>query len=1042
MKRILTVILLFSLYFTSAQEKQVLSIDPMGHTSVIFDLCFSSDGKRLLTASWDRTIRIWDTDKGRLIHTIRFPFPENQPGAVYAIALTPDNKHMVVATDYYSVKKQACFIRIIDMTTYAQLASFPAHKGIIVDLKFSPDGKYLASSSSDGLIKIWDFTDIGNILKTNQPTFMKLEGHANTVYGIDFSRNMKYLVSCSEDKTAMIWKLPANLSQTISLTKKDAIILDRHSAMVRCIVISSDAKYVFTGSMDENLFMWDIKGNFIKKLASGGKIASLCISDDGKKLFAHNGGSDPGDAGYTTPSGYLYSLPDGNMITMFNDIKDGVVASAFYKDAFIAIGGWNKPEALVWDPANSRVKARMKGMGACIYGAGFGGGMMVGFSKTEHEKFQPAYITHAFDFENLVLHSKNVVSNDYKQSVFEYKGRKIHRMENDDPLLDGQIINHGVNGLSNYTFTPKGDLVIGSSYRIRLFNRHDEPVKEFAGHNTNIWALSVSDDSRYLVSGAADETVKLWNLYADTIFPPFTKIATHTSWHQMFVREGVWDLANNQGKENWLELAAKLKKAGNTNYQTVEKLSATYYPASNPLVSLFVADNNEWICWTPSGYFACSPNADKYIGWLVYSNPDSLATFYPVGQLFEKFYHPDIIRKVVKTGLPDTIIAKSGLINQQRVSSEMLKVPVAVITSPREEANQFVKFQDGLKSANQEIKLGVSIANRDQVEEIRVYQNMKLIHSAILYPGGANQLDTLFDVGLLNGENELSVSLFNHERTESPLVSKTIYYAGSEKQSDLYVVAVGINKYKNPRYNLTYSRTDAEGIVKITQSGGKKLFRTVNVFSFYDERAIKDSLFSTIDKIKKTIRPGDVFLFYYAGHGLVTSSPATTKDEFYLVLHDITSISESDEQLSKKGVSADELFIHSKEISALKQVFIFDACHSGGAVDAFSKRGFTEEVAITQLARSAGIVLLAASETQQYATEFQDLNHGVFTYSIIEALSKPELSIASDEIVTVKELAAYLESRVPELTVKYRGQVQYPTGFNKGQDFPIVIIKK
>ena len=152
------------------------------------------------------------------------------------------------------------------------------------------------------------------------------------------------------------------------------------------------------------------------------------------------------------------------------------------------------------------------------------------------------------------------------------------------------------------------------------------------------------------------------------------------------------------------------------------------------------------------------------------------------------------------------------------------------------------------------------------------------------------------------------------------------------------------------------------------------------------------------------------------------------------MLHNSTA--ETD-MLEQKAVSASELKELSKKINAQKQVFILDACQSAGALDAVV-RGAAEERAIAQLARSTGTFWITATGSDQYATEFEALGHGVFTYSILEGLAGKADN--GDKRLTVKELSAYIESRVPELSEKYRGTPQFPSGYSFGNDFPLAII--
>lgn len=100
----------------------------------------------------------------------------------------------------------------------------------------------------------------------------------------------------------------------------------------------------------------------------------------------------------------------------------------------------------------------------------------------------------------------------------------------------------------------------------------------------------------------------------------------------------------------------------------------------------------------------------------------------------------------------------------------------------------------------------------------------------------------------------------------------------------------------------------------------------------------------------------------------------------------------------------------------------------------------SDEKAIVQLARSSGVVWIASSGTKQYATEFDVLQHGVFTYALLEALNG--MADNGDSKITVNELKLFMEERVPELTKQYGGEAQYPTGYIHGNDFPISVIEK
>jgi uncharacterized caspase-like protein len=143
--------------------------------------------------------------------------------------------------------------------------------------------------------------------------------------------------------------------------------------------------------------------------------------------------------------------------------------------------------------------------------------------------------------------------------------------------------------------------------------------------------------------------------------------------------------------------------------------------------------------------------------------------------------------------------------------------------------------------------------------------------------------------------------------------------------------------------------------------------------------------------------------------------------------------------LKKEAIEASVLQEKFKNIKALKQLIIMDACQSGGSVELLANRGAAEEKAIAQLSRSAGIHVMASAGSEQFAAEFAELGHGIFTYLLIKGLEGEADGSPKDGKVTIYELKSFLDDQVPELTRKLKGKPQYPYTFSRGQDFPVVI---
>ena len=156
-----------------------------GHIYSVNTATFSPDGKYIVSASNDNTLKIWDTTNGKCIKTL-----EGHTDDVHSANFSPDGKYIVSA----SLDKT---LKIWDTQSWECIKTLEGHTGDATSATFSPDGRYIVSASIDNTIKIWD-TQTGECIKT-------LEGHKSQVRSANFSPDGKYIVSTSVDKTLKIW---------------------------------------------------------------------------------------------------------------------------------------------------------------------------------------------------------------------------------------------------------------------------------------------------------------------------------------------------------------------------------------------------------------------------------------------------------------------------------------------------------------------------------------------------------------------------------------------------------------------------------------------------------------------------------------------------------------------------------------------------------------------------------------------------------------------------------------------------------------------
>ncbi|HVS83905.1 MAG TPA: caspase family protein, partial [Pyrinomonadaceae bacterium] len=441
------------------------------------------------------------------------------------------------------------------------------------------------------------------------------------------------------------------------------------------------------------------------------------------------------------------------------------------------------------------------------------------------------------------------------------------------------------------------------------------------------------------------------------------------------------------------------------------------------------ADRKRWVAWTPEGYYDASAGAEELIGWHVNNGKDQAADFYPIGQFFEKFYHPKLLAQVLT---PEGVQPPTANVrNPVNITKELKRPPLVSITSPN----------TGASFNTDTVQINVEATDQGGgVEDVRLYQNGKLVSDETRQLTRETTAKTkTFDVTLLPGLNTFRATAFNKDRTESNPAEIKIELRAAEASSDLYILAIGLNEYKNTRYNLNYGRADAQAFADAVEQHGHGIFKQINKRVIFDADATRVNIEAAFTEIIKQARPQDAFVFYYAGHGVMSESDDKNPADFYLVPYEVVRIYGDDGSLRTNGIAARNLRELLKNVRAQKQLIILDACESGGAIETIAMRGASEEKAIMQLARSAGVAVLASAGQDQVATEFGKLGHGVFTYALLKGLSGEADGAPRDGKITIKELEAYINDQVPELTKLYRGKRQDPNSWTRGQDFPIAI---
>ena len=195
-----------------------------GHDKHINSVVFSPDGRRIATASDDKTVKIWESLTGKVV----FTFKGHSSKITHAV-FSPDGKWVASASSFPETEA-----KVWNADTGKEIFSLRGHTRAVQNIAFSPDGKRLATGSADNTVKIWDI-ETGKVL-------LSLKAHARSVWRVAFSPNGKQLATSSRDSTAKLWDLDTGKELfTLRLQGGEKPV---------ALAYSPDGKHVVTGNCD------------------------------------------------------------------------------------------------------------------------------------------------------------------------------------------------------------------------------------------------------------------------------------------------------------------------------------------------------------------------------------------------------------------------------------------------------------------------------------------------------------------------------------------------------------------------------------------------------------------------------------------------------------------------------------------------------------------------------------------------------------------------------------------------------------------------
>jgi WD40 repeat protein/predicted Ser/Thr protein kinase len=258
---------------------------------------------------------------------------------VNSVSFSPDGKFLASGSSDETVKVWA-------VGSWQEVATLRGHGNYVNSVSFSPDGKFLASGSLDATVKVWAVGSWQEVAT--------LRGHGSYVWSVTFSPDGKFLASGSSDETVKVWAVGS---------WREVVTLRGHGNYVNSVSFSPDGKFLASGSNDKTVKVWAV-GSWHKVATlegHGGDVNSVSFSPDGKFLAS----------GYSYGTVKVWEVGSWREVATLRGHEYSVRSVTFSPDGKFLASGSSDETVKVWGVGSWQEVATLRGHGDWVISVSF-----------------------------------------------------------------------------------------------------------------------------------------------------------------------------------------------------------------------------------------------------------------------------------------------------------------------------------------------------------------------------------------------------------------------------------------------------------------------------------------------------------------------------------------------------------------------------------------------------------------------------------------------------------------------------------------------
>ncbi|MDD2737065.1 MAG: DUF4062 domain-containing protein [Desulfuromonadaceae bacterium] len=524
-----------------------------GHVAEVMSVSMTPDGRRAISGSCDKTIRVWDLESGFCIRTL-----EGHSDWVWSVNITPDGKCAVSSSEdktlrVWDLESGEC-LRLLSLEGQSKkkfgnvscthgseyildeaIQIMHRHSERVWCVSVTPNGRWAVSGSDDDALRVWDL-ERGTCLHV-------LEGHNSGIRCVSMTPDGRRAVSGSHDCDLRVWDIESGVCLWT---------LEGHNDKIRSVSVTPDGRCALTGSEDKTLRVWDLEnGTCLRTLYGHSEaVTSVSVTADGRR--AVSGSKDNllrlwdleigvclhtfeghralvesvsiGLEAHCAISGeggtlLLWNLENGVCVRSLEGDGDGVRCLFVAPDVMRAVSGGMDNNLRVWDLESGKCLHTLEGHSDIIWDVSSTLDGRRAISGSRDKTVRVWDIGSQTCLRTLEGHSADVkvvcLTSDGCRAVSgsEDKTLRVWDVEKGECLFE--LENHS--RVWCIRVTPNGRIAVSSadefSQPLRVWDLENGTcLRNLEGHKGNVWCISLTSDGRRVVSGSEDKTLKVWDL--------------------------------------------------------------------------------------------------------------------------------------------------------------------------------------------------------------------------------------------------------------------------------------------------------------------------------------------------------------------------------------------------------------------------------------------------------------------------------------------------------------------------------------------------